>query len=169
MREHADAYRESGGSVQQVNAQQAEVFYNELQDMREWMPDAWDHDAGVVLTRAALNEIFDGEDNIAQVFVAGNEETGLAGALSLADTTGLTDRGGAYVSFLGTTGLEEGAGSALVQAATKWAADRDLPLVGTPTADAMPFWKKMGWHYDPENTGEDVYGLTIAETKAAAR
>jgi hypothetical protein len=167
MQENATQFSSSGGEIHELaGPDEARAYLDELDNMGEFMPEEWKADPGTVMTYAALNEAVD--EGIAHVFIAGNPDSGIAGALAVGDTTDLTDRPSAFVSFLGTTGLEEGAGSALVQQAAQWAAGHDLPLVGDPVAKAVGFWQKMGWHEDPENTGESIWGWTKSETKQVA-
>jgi hypothetical protein len=112
------------------------------------------------------------EDNTSTI-VAQGEGVGMAGAISVIDRPEETTEDGtvpayAYVDYLGSTGVVPGAGSALVKAAAGEAAAKGLPLMGSPTPDALPFWQSVGWTQDPLGVGSDYWGWTAEETKAAA-
>ena len=162
MGSNAAAFSSIGGTVRIASPSERSQIRNEVISMGEKMPTDWHEDTGVVLTIAALDE---GPN----VLVARDASGAIAGALSF-DDNNVKDWGNAvYISFLGTTGITNGAGSALAREATRWAANSDKFVLGSPTEKSTPFWKKMGWHYDPNDTGEDAWGLTAEEAKAAAR
>jgi predicted ABC-type ATPase len=126
---------------------------------------------GIEFTKFALQgHLFLGsEDNRAAVFVAESEGLGLAGALNAyvyeidPDLDG--DVASLYIDYLGSTGVQSGTGTALVKEAAKYAASLGMPLVGSPSGDALKFWvDKIGWKPDPEGIGADIYGFTLKET-----
>lgn len=126
---------------------------------------------GIEFTKFALQgHLFLGsEDNRAAVFVAESEGLGLAGALNAYVYEIDPDLDGAipslYIDYLGSTGVQSGTGTALVKEAAKYAASLGMPLVGSPSGDALKFWvDKIGWKPDPEGIGADIYGFTLKET-----
>lgn len=164
MRKNAGEFEKEGGDLRYMNPGEMEARVDEVEQMREFMDIKPHEDVGIDFTKYAMQDAGD----TSKVIMATTED-GIAGALSIVPNEGSDGRKTAYVDYLGTTGIAEGTGSALVEEATKWAADNNMPIVGHPVADAMGFWDKMGWKADPEQLGESVYGLTLDQTKAAAR
>jgi hypothetical protein len=65
-----------------------------------------------------------------------------------------------FIPYLGTTGIAEGTGSALLEQAIQHAAAEGKGLGGGPTSAALPFWRKHGWVSDPADEGWDFWGWT---------
>lgn len=166
----AEEFADGGGTVRFVADDPDLVELTELRDQltdtAELMGEEWLQDEGVRFTDFALAGPFDYDT--AHVFVAEQEGTGIAGALSIIERPNSLGETVAFVDYLGTTGFAEGTGSALVRDAARWAAQHDVALVGDPTGAALPFWKALGWELDPAGVGENVWGWTMEATKVAA-
>ena len=121
----------------------------------------------------AQHAITDAEEmeGLVDLVVAKDEYGYMAGAMSLINTEIV---GGEHpvmaINFIGTTGIIEGAGSALVQEAINSAADAGLALTGTPAdEDAERYWvEKMGWREDPTGEGLPIYGISAEEVNQLA-
>lgn len=146
------------------NPDEVDAYRQDLYQMIEEL--GLEEDLGVRFTDRALSG-YVGPDFDSAVLVAGMDGVGLAGAayITSRDEDGVET---AYLDLIGTTGIAEGAGSVLIKEAAKWAAERDLPLVGDPIAEASEFYEKLGWEYDPLGMGWSVAGWTAEETKEIA-
>ena len=64
----------------------------------------------------------------------------------------------AELHYLGTTGIVDGAGSALFGDAVKFAAENGVGISLSPLdAEAQDFWKSMGFHAEREGINEWLY------------
>lgn len=167
-------------AVAVVPAAEAQRYLDELDMITEMAPELADT-TGVQFTRHALNEALEYADAgmAADLIIAQGEDVGVAGALFLTwrdagDEISDATEGAAnssplaFVDFVGSVGTVSGTGSALVREAAKAAAAKGVPLVGQPVADALPFWKSVGWVDDPTGEGLAVMGWTAEQTKEAA-
>lgn len=183
----AAEFTAADGVIHSVDPAEAEEKQFEVKDLEETMgidprtgedtpapgqeisQDARDA-MGARFTEFALEDVMRAPDlydtKVAEVY-----GLGVTGAISVRDQVE-SEGGGAraaYIDYLGTMGTQEGTGSALVKEAAKDAAARGLPLVGSPTLDAAPWWQsQVGFHGDPLGLGWDVDGLTVEETKNLA-
>jgi SPP1 gp7 family putative phage head morphogenesis protein len=174
-------FRQSGGTTQRItDTYGADKAYGDLQDQLHLMKEAgftgFARDDGVNFTRYATEHATkDLREHMpdAGVLVARNPDGEIAGALNhysrdLEEDLGLPGRA-LYVDYLGTTGLVHGAGTALAAEAARLAAAKHMSVVGEPTPEALPFWKKMGWQMDPVGgAGPAWWGWTAEQAQAVA-
>ena len=129
--------------------------------------DRWDNDKGVQFTKFAMDS--SGQVPGTRVFVAQTQPDKkwpyIAGAISMYEYEGE----GLHVDYLGTTGITDGTGTALARQAAKIAAEKGLSVIGEPESEgALEFWKKLGWHEDPDGIGTQAWGWTAEEAKIIA-
>lgn len=151
------------------NDLEIEELISQVDDLEEMLSEEnlTDRDReGIKFTRFALET---SQKVSGIVFVAESEGLGIAGALDAflveadPDVEGSVDS--IYVDYLGSTGVQAGAGTALVREVAKYAAERGMPIVGNPTEDALKFWvDSIGWKPDPEGIGAEMYGFTAEQT-----
>lgn len=157
-----------GGTVQEDPTRA--LAESSLDAMASIMEEDFWEDEGIRYTRAAVKEhktfTKDGTNEYgSKLFSAVSEHGTFAGAVHVSDAP---DSDAVFVSFLGTTGMTSGAGSALAHQVAKYAASRNSPVLGEPIESAKGFWAKMGWTEDPTEIGTEFFGWTAEQAKEVA-
>lgn len=166
-------FNNAGGQIDQLDGSQEQLTAteDEMDQLHELMDDVdWSTSDGTEFTQHALDDQREWEGD-ATILVAREEGLGISGAISLipSEIYGAGNSADAlYVPYLGTTGITDGAGTALVQRAAQVAASQNRGLVGHPTPGARAYWEKLGWHDDPNDEGIEAMGWTATETKRFA-
>lgn len=163
-------FQDEGGQVEEANPDQVEAARDTLSEMCDMAGQEFAEQVGTFFTSYALRAMKEFGDPAhggwGHVYVANVEGLGVGGAIGLVDRP---DDQTVHVDYLGSTGLASGTGTSLAVAAAKHAASKGWALLGEPTDDARPFWKKLGWKPDPEGTGSTGWGWSAADTAKVAR
>lgn len=122
-------------------------------------------ESGFKMVHDALAE---GVDDHGILLVARIDDEWTAGAIHAASV--LFDRiESLHISFVGSTGIAPGTGSALVKEMIDRAAAMGMPITFEPLPDSGGFWiDKLGAHDDPTGEGMPSYGWTAAEVQELA-
>jgi hypothetical protein len=162
----AGQFEGSGGYLMQMDGSAKVKANKDLRELAAALGQDYadPKDTGFRFTKFALNSD--------EGYVAHAEGGGVAGALGLHRMT-RDDLVGEplhephlYIDYLGSTGIADGTGSALVHRALREAADGGWGVRLEPSDDnAAAFWTKMGMKIDPWDVGTDYWGMTAAEVR----
>jgi hypothetical protein len=141
-----------------------------MSEMSTMLGKEWKDEPGTVFTNIAMQQD--------HCILAVEKSTGVSGALGYSlyadHTTGFSGWLGQnygparlHVDWLGTTGITDGAGSALAREAIGIAAAKGISISLEPTKESVGWWTKVGMTQDPWQLGSDLYGMTSAGVKAA--
>ena len=150
--------------------------------MLETMPAEWHDQSGVDFTYAALNDASHGSFTIVAY---GENMSAIAGALNYDVNSGYSTMGPPspggrekieippqiYVEYLGSTGIVDGTGSALVASVIQEAAGRGIGIGLSPVdKDAADFWSKMGMTEasHPSPVGTRYFQMSADKVKETA-
>lgn len=172
MRDHEAQFQSQGGKVSQIKPAVTGYYSDRLEQLAKKMRVVGDlsktDNIGFRFTNFALNASKDFDN--AKTFVATTSDGTPAGALDLLDKPEIGPHATetapyAYIDYLGSTGILNGAGTSLVNDAVRYAAQKGYGLAGDPTYDALPFWRdEIGWH-SLEDEGLSWMGWTPTEVR----
>ena len=173
LKESVAAFAGDGGDIRQVSLEEANALIEQLADQRHMMeednPLSEDEARGFEFTAFALEAA---KEEDMQVFVAGVEGLGIAGAMSVTirdeSEFGFEDKY-VLVDYVGSTQIASGTGTALANAAYEYAAKNNMSIQGEPIETAASFWDRLGWKEDPNQEGSFYHGLTAKEVKEAIK
>ncbi len=125
-------------------------------DVDRWLAETTGDDLQSEYIRRALQMRF--ENLRSQVWVETGADDSIRGAI------GIVYREEAQAMFVETLGSQGGgAGTRLLQRVAALARHGDRGLQLEPTADSLPFYKRLGMVLDPEGTGSPFYGIARAD------
>lgn len=159
-RRGAKTFFDGGGTISnRLDAEKdrtiIESAFDTVDMMTDMLGEEFENDKGVMYTSNALDTALT-EGHAARIAAT---EDGLAGAISYdirdAETASALqsmvdipkeDQVGPhiYISYLGSTGLTKGAGSALAQSVFEEAASRNMGVMLQTVPESKAFWEKMG-------------------------
>ena len=157
-------FESQGGTVQSNLTEDQKIEALGVFDAQVMAGDFSSNSLGPNFTRAALVDPVM-TTNVATV---GGDIAGAHGFYTSSEPNETATWGGDQIvghGIFGSTGIVEGAGSALVAEYIKQAADDGNAIVIRPVADAVWFWRKMGMV--PGTAGYD-WGMTANDAMAVA-
>ncbi len=170
IKEKDAAFRDQDGVVDTSGRWSSDEVEGQLLDLME-QGIMGPNETGVVFTKSALES---------QMYrVAGEKQHGIvAGAIGYnVMNNGHSDIGRAtwlpangnhlHIDYLGTTGIVDGTGSALVRKVVKEAAAANLPIGLYAVERAVPFWRAMGMRPVPDSI-PGMMGMPASEVAALA-
>lgn len=161
-------YDEDGEITGVADEEQIQAARFSLDDMKELNPDLEDH-LGTRFTGFALDE-----EHTRVAYVDGAGVAGAVGYTSPRQMDDLVELGitepVVRIEYVGSTGIAEGAGSALTVEVIKEAALSDAAILLEPAnAGAEEFFTRVGMRADPHGVGADfMMGLTADDVKRLA-
>lgn len=150
--------------VEATDRAQRQALEDQILFVAESMPPEYLEDKGVKMTRYAL-----GATDLNTVVTLQTDGMGVAGAVnfttyeartvSVDEETNFVTPEHIHLEYLGTTGIIDGAGSALLGQVIQAAAEKNIPIGLEPLDDdAAEFWTSMGFSRNIE-TGSTMFLL----------
>lgn len=165
--------RDHGVSLKELSTREMDENSHHLDELGKSLPMAvdrerWKNDKGVQFTSYALDRV--GREPTTHTIAAFNDHGDIAGAVTFHEIG--SDEDGDHAVFLdhvGSTGSAAGVGTALAHQVARYAADRNLPVIGSPYDDeAKAFWRKIGWEHEPLNDSSGMSGWAADRVKEIA-
>ena len=131
----------------------------QLNDFKAKLPEGSKYNEGLRMTESALGynvNLLTEEDGVHAVSL--HDANGQLAGAAVTTIEEIDDLKYAELHYLGTTGIVDGAGSALFGDAVKFAAENGVGISLSPLdAEAQDFWKSMGFHAEREGINEWLY------------